>query len=62
MQLHTINKEKPIKKCVGRKRKFVEDKSKKHHPIAPLQLMDDLGAGEGDLHGGRKKTLFLGLC
>jgi hypothetical protein len=36
MQLHAIDKEKPTKKFVGRKRKATEEKSKEHHPIALL--------------------------
>jgi hypothetical protein len=34
MQLHTVNKKKPMKKFMGRKRKAAEKESKKHHPEA----------------------------
>jgi hypothetical protein len=61
VQLHSIDKEKPTKKFVDRKRKTAEEKGKEHHPVALLWLRDDLGAGEDDLSGCRKKTLLLGL-
>jgi hypothetical protein len=34
-----------MEKFVGRKRKAIEEKGKEHHPVALLQLRDDLGAG-----------------
>jgi hypothetical protein len=37
VKLHAINKEKAMKKFVGRKRKTTEKEGKKHHPLtAPL--------------------------
>jgi hypothetical protein len=33
VKLHTIDKEKPTEKLVGRKRKTVEEENKKHYPI-----------------------------
>jgi hypothetical protein len=40
VKLHTINKEEPMEKLVGRKRKAAEEKSKKHYPIAAWGLRD----------------------
>jgi hypothetical protein len=51
MQLHAVYKEKPTKKLVGRKRKFVEEKGKEHHPVAFRRLRDDFGAGKDGLRG-----------
>jgi hypothetical protein len=48
VKLHTINKEKPTKKLVGRKRKAAEEESKKHYPIAARGLRDPLSTGELD--------------
>jgi hypothetical protein len=61
VKLHTINKEKPTKKFVGRKRKSAQEKSKEHHPIAARGLGDALGAGEDDLIPLDEESLFLGL-
>jgi hypothetical protein len=33
MKLHAIDKEKPTKKFVGRKRKAMEKKGEEHHPV-----------------------------
>jgi hypothetical protein len=38
VKLHTVNKEKPTKELVGRKRKTAQEKSKEHHPKAALGL------------------------
>jgi hypothetical protein len=48
VKLHTINKKKPTKKLVGRKRKSAEEEGKEHHPITARGLRDPLGAGELD--------------
>jgi hypothetical protein len=48
VKLHTINKEKPTKKLVGRKRKATEEESKKHYPIAARGLRDPLSTRELD--------------
>jgi hypothetical protein len=61
VKLHTINKEKPTKKFVGRERKTTQEKSKEHHPIAARGLGDALGAGEDDLILFNEESLFLGL-
>jgi hypothetical protein len=46
VQLHTINKEKPTKKLMGRKRKAAEEEGKEHYPITARGLRDPLGTGE----------------
>jgi hypothetical protein len=33
VELHTVDKEKPTEKLVGRKRKTTEEESKEHYPI-----------------------------
>jgi hypothetical protein len=48
VKLHTVNKEKPAKKFVGRKRKATEEESKEHYPIAARGLRDPLRTGEFD--------------
>jgi hypothetical protein len=49
VKLHAVNKEKPMKKFVGRKRKTAQKKREKHHPIAARGLGDALGAREDSL-------------
>jgi hypothetical protein len=49
VKLHAINKEKPTKKFVVRKRKTTEKESEKHHPITAQGLGDALGAREDDM-------------
>jgi hypothetical protein len=44
VKLHTINKEKPTKKLVSRKRKAAEEEGKEHYPITARGLRDPLGA------------------
>jgi hypothetical protein len=61
VKLHAINKEKPTKKFVGRKRKSVQEKSKEHYPIAARGIRDALGAGEDDLIPLNEESLFPGL-
>jgi hypothetical protein len=61
VKLHAINKEKPMKKLVGRERKSAQEKSKEHHPIAIRGLGDALGAGEDDMVPFDEESLFLGL-
>jgi hypothetical protein len=46
VKLHTINKEKPMKKLVGRKRKAAEEEGKEHYSITAWGLRDPLSAGE----------------
>jgi hypothetical protein len=49
VKLHAVNKEKPMKKFMGWKRKTTEEEGKKHHPIAARGLGDAFGAREYDL-------------
>jgi hypothetical protein len=48
VELHTIDKEEPTEKLVGRKRKAAEEESKKHYPIAAWGLRDPLSTGKLD--------------
>jgi hypothetical protein len=48
VKLHTINKEKPMKKLQGRKRKAAEEEAKEHYPITAHGLRDPLSAREFD--------------
>jgi hypothetical protein len=61
VKLHAIDKEKPMKKFVGRKRQAVEKKSEEHHPIAAWGLGDAIGAGEDDLIPFSDEPILLGL-
>jgi hypothetical protein len=46
VKLHTVNKEKPTKKLVGRERKAAEEESKEHYPKAAWGLRDPISTGE----------------
>jgi hypothetical protein len=48
VKLHTVDKEKPTKKFVGRKRKAAEEEGKKHYLKAARGLRDPLSIGELD--------------
>jgi hypothetical protein len=48
MKLHTINKKKPTKKFLGRKRKTAEEEGEEHHPITARGLRDPLSAWKLD--------------
>jgi hypothetical protein len=48
VKLHTVNKEKPTKKLVGRKRKTAEEESEEHYPITTRGLRDPLSARKLD--------------
>jgi hypothetical protein len=48
VKLHTINKKKPTKKFVGRKRQTAEKEGEEHHPITARGLRDPLGAWKLD--------------
>jgi hypothetical protein len=61
VKLHTVNKEKPTKKFVGRKRKTTEKESKKHHPIAARGLGDAFGAREDNLLPSDEEPVPLSL-
>jgi hypothetical protein len=48
VELHTIKKEKPKEKFLGRKRKAAEEESKEHYPITARGLRDPLSAWKLD--------------
>jgi hypothetical protein len=48
VKLHTINKEKPTKELVGRKRQTTEEESEEHYPITTRGLRDTLCAWKLD--------------
>jgi hypothetical protein len=57
VKLHTINKKKPTKKFVGRKRKTMEKEGEEHHPITARGLRDPLGAWKLDGVLGRDEAI-----
>jgi hypothetical protein len=61
VKLHAINKDKPTKKFMGRKRKSAQEKSKEHHPIAARGLGDALGTRKDDLVSFDEESLFPSL-
>jgi hypothetical protein len=61
MQLHAIDKEKPTKKFVGRKRKATKKKGEKHHPISLRWFWNTLVVREDDRRRCWKKTLLFRL-
>jgi hypothetical protein len=61
VKLHAVDKEKPTKKFVGRKRQAAEKKSEKHHLIAAWGLGDAIGAREDDLIPFSDESILLGL-
>jgi hypothetical protein len=48
VELHTVDKEKPTKKLVGRKRETAEEESKEHYPITARGLWDPLSTGKSN--------------
>jgi hypothetical protein len=48
VKLHTINKQKPTEKLVGRKRETMEEESKEHYPITARGLRDPFSTGKFD--------------
>jgi hypothetical protein len=48
VELHTVDKEKPTEKLVGRKRMAAEEEGKKHYPITARGLQDPLSAWKFD--------------
>jgi hypothetical protein len=67
VELHTVNKQKPTEKLVGRKRETTEEESKKHYPITARGLRDPFSTGKFDgIFGGdeavRHGLLHLLLC
>jgi hypothetical protein len=61
VKLHAVDKDKPMKKFVGRKRQAAEKKSEKHHTIAAWGLGDAIGAGEDDLIPFSDEPILPGL-
>jgi hypothetical protein len=61
VELHTVNKEKPTKKLVGRKRKAVEEEGKEHYPITARGLQDPLSAWKLDRILGGDEAVHPGL-
>jgi hypothetical protein len=61
VKLHTINKQKPMKKFMGRKRQAAEKKREKHHPITAWGLRDLLDAGKLDGVLGGDEAIRLSL-
>jgi hypothetical protein len=48
MKLHAIDKEKPTKKFMGRKRKAMKEKSEKLHPVSLRWFWNTLVTGKDD--------------
>jgi hypothetical protein len=48
VKLHTVDKEEPTEKLVGRKGKAAEEESKEHYPITARGLRDPLSAWKFD--------------
>jgi hypothetical protein len=61
VKLHAIDKEKPMEKFVGSKRKTTQKESKKHHPITARGLGDALDAGEDGLLPSDEEPIPLSL-
>jgi hypothetical protein len=61
VKLHTVNKKKPTKKFVGRKRKTAEKKGEEHHQITARGLRNPLGAWKLDGVLGGYEAIGLSL-
>jgi hypothetical protein len=61
VKLHTVNKEKPTKELVGRKRKSTEEESKEHYLITTRGLRDPLRAWKLDRIFGGDEAVRPGL-
>jgi hypothetical protein len=61
VELHTVDKEEPTEKLVGRKRKAAEEKSKEHYPITARGLRDPLSAWKLDGILGGDEAVRLGF-
>jgi hypothetical protein len=61
MKLHTVNKEKPTEKLVGRKRKATKEKGKEHYPITARGLRDSFSAWKFDRILGGDEAVHSGL-
>jgi hypothetical protein len=67
MELHTVNKEKPTEKLVGRKRETTEKECKEHYPVTARGLRDPFSARKFDgILGGdeavHRSLLHVLLC
>jgi hypothetical protein len=61
VKLHTVNKEKPTKKFMGRKRKTAEEESEEHYPITTRGLRDPFSAWKLDRILGGDEAVRPGL-
>jgi hypothetical protein len=61
MELHTVNKEKPTEKLMGRKREAAEKESNEHYPITARGLRDPFSTGEFDGVLGGDEAVRRGL-
>jgi hypothetical protein len=61
VKLHTVNKKKPTKKFVGRKRKTAQKIGKEHHPKTIPGFGDPLSAGEDNFVVVGDEAIRLGL-
>jgi hypothetical protein len=61
VELHTVNKEKPMKKLMGRKRKSTEEEGKEYYPITARGLRDPLSAWKLDRILGGDEAVRPGL-
>jgi hypothetical protein len=61
VELHTVNKQKPTEKLVGRKRETAEEESKEHYPITARGLRDPFSTGEFDGIFGGDEAVHRGL-
>jgi hypothetical protein len=61
LKLHTVNKEKPTEKLMGRKRKAAEEEGKEHYPITARGLWDPLSAWKLDRILGGDEAVRPGL-
>jgi hypothetical protein len=61
VELHTVNKQKPTEKLVGRKREAAEEESKEHYPITARGLRDPFSTGKFDGIFGGDEAVRRGL-
>jgi hypothetical protein len=61
VELHTIDKEKPMEKLVGRKRNAPEEEGKEHYPITARGLRDPFSAWKLDGILGGDEAVRLGF-
>jgi hypothetical protein len=61
VELHTVNKQKPTEKLVGRKRETAEEESEEHYPITARGLRDPFSTREFDGILGGDEAVRSGL-